>query len=102
MKEEILQGYMAVQIFGKVQLIIDDVKGLLEKAQDGELEQPPKVVIYSGFKDAFKALQERLRADNIRYACAPVCCTLDWQSVTCDVMLPLWMHITPTSNKFRT
>ena len=93
-KAELREKYGQFIVTSKIDTILNDVRTLLDEYEEKE-QPPPKVVIYSNFKTAFRRIKDSLAGfdehDRIPYACAsarvgcsvcvPVCCFDRMQTV---------------------
>jgi ERCC4-related helicase len=70
LKDEILDKYLEVGIFSKVNVLTEDVKGVMEEHKDSD--RPAKVIIFSNFQEAFTRVATFLGREGIPYSCVPI------------------------------
>jgi hypothetical protein len=84
--EERLARYLPVDITGKIDVLVHDIKEIMNEAEERGSERPVKLIIYSNFAEAFTRIKLMLDTEGLRYTYAPPSCHL------VSRVMHLWFH----------
>lgn len=68
--EERLARYLPVDVTGKIDVLVHDIKEIMSEAEEHGSERPVKLIIYSNFAEAFTRIKLMLDTEGLRYTCA--------------------------------
>ena len=63
--------YVRIEVQDKINAVGQKIKGIIEEAEQGGGDgRPPKIIVFSNFKDSFETLQTMMNHEGIRHTCA--------------------------------